>query len=111
MPFVDKEIYTFGHFVLEPAERVLSCEGTPVYLTPKAFDTLLCLVRNPGRMLHKRRIAETGLARHVRRGSQPGCEYFGDSQGPCHISKRCLKGACSQALIAAAHRLTKIRLD
>jgi DNA-binding winged helix-turn-helix (wHTH) protein len=53
MPFVEKEIYTFGHFVLDPAERVLSCEGTPVYLTPKAFDTLLFLVRNPGRMLTK----------------------------------------------------------
>ena len=53
MPFVEKEIYTFGHFVLDPAERVLSCGGTPVCPTPGAFDTLLVLVRNPGRVLTK----------------------------------------------------------
>src|SRR5215831_10392785 len=53
MSLAEKEIYRFGHFTLDPTERVLSCEGTPVSLTPKAFDTLLCLVRNPGRMLTK----------------------------------------------------------
>ena len=53
MPFVDKEIDTFGYFLLDSAERVVSCEGTPVYLTAKAFDTLHCLVRNPGECSQK----------------------------------------------------------
>ena len=49
----DKEIYRFDRFVFDPAERILSCDGSPVSLTPKAFDTLLCLVRNQGRMVTK----------------------------------------------------------
>jgi TolB-like protein/DNA-binding winged helix-turn-helix (wHTH) protein/Tfp pilus assembly protein PilF len=53
MPLVDKEIYQFDRFVLDPVERILSLEGTSVPLTPKAFDTLICLVRNQGRMVTK----------------------------------------------------------
>src|SRR6516162_6357896 len=53
MSLTEKEIYRFGHFILDPTERVLSCEGIPVSLTPKAFDTLLCLVRNHGHVLSK----------------------------------------------------------
>jgi TolB-like protein/DNA-binding winged helix-turn-helix (wHTH) protein/Tfp pilus assembly protein PilF len=53
MPLVEKEIYQFDRFVLDPVERILSCDGTPVSLTPKAFDTLICLVRNQGRMVTK----------------------------------------------------------
>src|SRR5215468_8713268 len=53
MPLVDKEVYRFDRFVLDPAERILSCAGTPVSLTPKAFDTLFCLVRNQGRVVTK----------------------------------------------------------
>ena len=53
MPFVEKEIYTFGHLVLDPAERVLSCQETPVYLTPRRSTLSFFLVRNPGRMLTK----------------------------------------------------------
>lgn len=53
MSLAQKEIYKFGHFILDPAEHVLSCEGMAISLTPKAFDTLLCLLRNPGRMLTK----------------------------------------------------------
>jgi len=53
MSLAEKEIYTFGHFTLDLTERVLSCEGMPVSLTPKAFDTLLCLVRNHGHVLTK----------------------------------------------------------
>lgn len=50
---MEKEIYEFGPFLLDPAERVLSCEGIPISLTPKAFDTLFVLVCNPGHMLTK----------------------------------------------------------
>jgi len=53
MPLVDKEVYGFDRFVLDPVERILSCDGTPVSLTPKALDTLICLVRNQGRMVTK----------------------------------------------------------
>ena len=40
-------------FVLDPVERLLSCNGSPVSLTPKALDTLICLVRNQGWMVTK----------------------------------------------------------
>jgi TolB-like protein/DNA-binding winged helix-turn-helix (wHTH) protein/tetratricopeptide (TPR) repeat protein len=53
MPLVEKEIYRFDRFVLDPVERILLCDETPVSLTPKAFDTLICLVRNQGRMVTK----------------------------------------------------------
>jgi TolB-like protein/DNA-binding winged helix-turn-helix (wHTH) protein/Tfp pilus assembly protein PilF len=53
MPLVDKKIYRFDRYVLDQVERILSCGGVPVSLTPKAFDTLVCLVRNQGRMVTK----------------------------------------------------------
>ena len=53
MPLAEKEIYRFDRFVLDPVERILSCDGTAVSLTPKAFDTLVCLVRNQGHMVTK----------------------------------------------------------
>jgi DNA-binding winged helix-turn-helix (wHTH) protein/tetratricopeptide (TPR) repeat protein len=53
MSLMEKEIYGFGPFLLDPRERILSCDGTIVSLTPKAFETLLCLVRNQGRVLTK----------------------------------------------------------
>lgn len=53
MSLIDGEIYEFGCFLLDPTERILSCDGTTVSLTPKAFETLLCLVRDQGRMLTK----------------------------------------------------------
>src|SRR5262249_4024336 len=45
--------YYFGPFSLDPSERVLSHDGTPLTLTPKVFDTLLCLIHNRGRVLTK----------------------------------------------------------
>ena len=53
MSLMEKEIYEFGPFLLDPTERTLSCDGAIVSLTPKALETLLCLVRNQGRMLTK----------------------------------------------------------
>src|SRR5215510_9297505 len=53
MSLMEKEMYYFGPFSLDPGERVLSHDGTPLTLTPKVFDTLLCLVRNRGRVLTK----------------------------------------------------------
>jgi DNA-binding winged helix-turn-helix (wHTH) protein len=53
MSLMEKEMYEFGAFSLDSAERVLSRDGTSLTLTPKVFDTLLCLVRNRGRLLTK----------------------------------------------------------
>src|SRR5215210_7320540 len=45
--------YEFDSFRLIPAERQLLRDGKPVSLRPKAFDTLLVLVQNSGRVLTK----------------------------------------------------------
>ncbi|HWW81297.1 MAG TPA: winged helix-turn-helix domain-containing protein [Steroidobacteraceae bacterium] len=42
-----------GDFELYPSERVLSSEGRPVELGARAFDMLLVLVENPGRLVTK----------------------------------------------------------
>ena len=53
MPLTERDLYEFGPFSLDPAERVISRDGIPLPLTPKVFDTLVCLVRNRGRLLTK----------------------------------------------------------
>jgi pimeloyl-ACP methyl ester carboxylesterase/DNA-binding winged helix-turn-helix (wHTH) protein len=50
------KIYTFGRFRLDGAERLLFDDGRPIQLPPKAFDTLLLLVENQGRVLSKERM-------------------------------------------------------
>lgn len=46
-------IYEFGRFRLDARDRTLLLDGRPVALTPKAFDTLLVLVENNGRVMEK----------------------------------------------------------
>src|SRR5262249_28617518 len=46
-------MYQFGRFSVDPEQRVILQDGTPLNLTPKVFDTLLCLVRNTERVLTK----------------------------------------------------------
>ncbi len=46
-------VYLFGGFRLDAHERLLLCEGRPVPLTSKAFDTLLALVERSGRLVTK----------------------------------------------------------
>jgi DNA-binding winged helix-turn-helix (wHTH) protein/tetratricopeptide (TPR) repeat protein len=48
-----KRFYEFGPFRIDTVEKVLFHERTPIPLTPKAFDTLLALVENPGHILEK----------------------------------------------------------
>src|ERR1700756_4041546 len=48
-----REFYQFGPFRLEPAERKLLRGSEVVVLTPKAFETLVLLVRNSGHLLEK----------------------------------------------------------
>lgn len=53
-----KRTYLFGVFRLDASERVLYGEKGAVALTPKAFDTLLALVENSGRLLSKEELIE-----------------------------------------------------
>ena len=48
-----KGFYEFGPFRIDPVERLVMRDGALVPLPPKAFDTLLFLVRNSGRILSK----------------------------------------------------------
>ena len=49
----DKHFYEFGPFRLDTADRLLLRDGQHVPLTPKAFETLLILVENCGRVIDK----------------------------------------------------------
>jgi TolB-like protein/DNA-binding winged helix-turn-helix (wHTH) protein/Tfp pilus assembly protein PilF len=48
-----KHFYEFGPYRLHPAERLLLRNNQTIPLAPKAFDTLLLLVENPGHLLTK----------------------------------------------------------
>ena len=68
-------IFVFGDFELDTAERQLKRGGNLVPLTPKAFDTLVLLIQNGGRLVRKEDllkqiwadaiVEEANLARHV----------------------------------------------
>ncbi|RPI20179.1 MAG: hypothetical protein EHM61_27570, partial [Acidobacteria bacterium] len=45
--------YRFGPYKVDPSERRLQHNGASVELTPKAFETLLLLLENRGRLLKK----------------------------------------------------------
>lgn len=49
----DDLVYTFGDFTLEAAERRLIRAGKAIKLTPKAFHTLLLLVRHAAHVVSK----------------------------------------------------------
>jgi TolB-like protein/tetratricopeptide (TPR) repeat protein len=48
-----KRLYEFGPFRLDPLKRLLWREGEVVSLKPKAFETLLVLLENRGRVMDK----------------------------------------------------------
>jgi len=48
-----KHFYVFGRFRIDPEERVLLRDGTPVPLGPKVFETLLLLIQNAGHLVDK----------------------------------------------------------
>ena len=48
-----RHLYEFGSFRLDVAERLLLRDGEGVPLTPKAFDLLLALLQQPGRLVEK----------------------------------------------------------
>lgn len=49
----DEHLYAFENSLLSPSERLLLEDGRPVTLSPKAFDVLLFLVENAGRVVSK----------------------------------------------------------
>lgn len=51
-----KKLFVFGPFELDPSERILRREGSPVVLSPKAFDALVVLALNAGRLVEKERL-------------------------------------------------------
>jgi DNA-binding winged helix-turn-helix (wHTH) protein/tetratricopeptide (TPR) repeat protein len=68
-------VYRFEEFELDPARRALRRAGLPLVLSPKAFDVLSYLVKNPGRVLTKEEllkgvwpgsfVEEGNLAQHI----------------------------------------------
>ena len=71
----EKHLYEFGPFHIDDVERLLFRGEAMIPLTPKATDTLLALVSNPGRVLEKEElikivwpdtfVEEGGLARNI----------------------------------------------
>ena len=53
MSSLTSNLYEFGEFRLDPQSRVLTRGGTAVSLTPKAFDVLLLLIQNAGKVVTK----------------------------------------------------------
>ena len=53
VPFEAETVYEFGPFRLDPREHLLLRDGEPILLSAKAFDLLLVLVRNNGRLVTK----------------------------------------------------------
>jgi DNA-binding winged helix-turn-helix (wHTH) protein len=70
-----RQFYEFGLFLMDSEERLLMRSGHPVPLTPKAYDTLLVLVENHGRVVAKEElmkkvwpdafVEESGLTRNI----------------------------------------------
>src|SRR5580698_5250797 len=54
----DGALYRFGAFSLDSCKRTLSRAGSPVSLTPKAFDVLHFLVQNPSRLVTKEELLQ-----------------------------------------------------
>jgi TolB-like protein/DNA-binding winged helix-turn-helix (wHTH) protein/Flp pilus assembly protein TadD len=53
MSSLTSNLYKFGEFSLDAQSRVLRRNGTTVPLTPKAFDVLLLLIQNAGKIVTK----------------------------------------------------------
>jgi TolB-like protein/DNA-binding winged helix-turn-helix (wHTH) protein/Flp pilus assembly protein TadD len=59
MTKVVRQLYEFGPFVLDPGERLLRHGAARMELPPRAFDTLVALVENNGRLLEKDALMRT----------------------------------------------------
>jgi DNA-binding winged helix-turn-helix (wHTH) protein/TolB-like protein/Tfp pilus assembly protein PilF len=52
-PLGGNHLYEFCRFRFDPENHLLECEGSPISLTPKAFEILLVLVQNGSRLTTK----------------------------------------------------------
>jgi DNA-binding winged helix-turn-helix (wHTH) protein/TolB-like protein/Flp pilus assembly protein TadD len=59
MALEKNQLYEFGPFRADGVRRLLFRDGQPVPLTSKAFDTLLVLILNRGRVLEKDELLKT----------------------------------------------------
>jgi len=51
--------YRFGKFTLQTGDRRLSGDGHEIYLRPKTYDTLLCLLERQGHLVTKDELLQT----------------------------------------------------
>lgn len=75
MSLTFKGLYRFDEFEVDASKRAFLRSGIPVSISPKAFDVLLYLVANPGRVVTKEEllqavwpdsfVEESNLAQHV----------------------------------------------
>lgn len=75
MSLVISGLYRFDEFELNPARRTFARNGTPVSISPKAFEVLSYLVSNPGRVITKDEllkavwpesfVEESNLSQHI----------------------------------------------
>ena len=56
MSLIGNGIYRFDEFELDPTSRTFSRKGAQIPLYPKAFEILIYLAANPGRVLTKEEI-------------------------------------------------------
>ena len=57
-PTLRTPAYRFGEFTLDAANRLLSRSGTPIPLPARAFDCLLFLVQNAGKLVSKNELLD-----------------------------------------------------
>ena len=62
MPLSFKELYRFDEFELDPSRRTFVRNGTPVLISPKAFEVLAYLGEQPRPGGDQGGIAQSGLA-------------------------------------------------
>ena len=55
---MSEQCFQVGEFFLDPANRLLRHRDVSVSLSPKAFDALVYLARNPGRLLTRDELIE-----------------------------------------------------
>ncbi len=55
----ERHLYEFGPFRLDMSERLLSRDGAPVPMQPKALETLIVLVQRQGRLVEKGELMKT----------------------------------------------------
>jgi len=54
-----EQVFLFGEFRVDPLDRTLRRNDCPVVLNRRAFDVLLYLVQNPGRVVTKEELLKS----------------------------------------------------